>query len=807
MDDQLQQARKRVIVEGSGNGKDKDNGQSKGLSRSGHEVGVPVVSDRDNNFRDLTNPFESDLTWDSLRSLYQNCHHCVAVGNPLIKRDANGFPQHKCRSCGGIGTCETIRLRVPIDTPFDDSKVSKTGPCCQTMSGIMASAEQGCQLCVFLLKQLSNDELAKLTEPSRDGILRHVWSTRSGSSYKSFTYYYGCDQNDVSKYVTRKSVHFTIDGEFRHITTPTWVMDANIMNSDSAFELGLQDQGLESDEEAIHDIIHENNTKVIDGTTKSYACMALARRWLQDCQRHHKCYESFQSFFSLERAFVTRRVQGSKSMSIRGHVIQRRLPSRLLYLGTAANIRLCITTKLPRKTGYMTLSHCWGKTPTVKLEKHNLSAFQHDIPYNVLPQTFKDAILITRKWFRCQYLWIDSLCIVQDDKADWKRESALMGSIYAFSMLNIAATHGLNGLSGCFSQRDPRHISRTIIKPPSGFPGHIYEFMEETEEVWQRCVESAPLYQRGWVFQERILAPRTLNFCETQVIWGCHEKREFEGINGYHGKFDDVVDMNWDQMVEAYSRCALTRDEDKLVAISGLAQVKQPFIDSPYIAGLWEIELPRNLLWKTETTADYSKPSYPPQYRAPSWSWAAVNGPVSLRHPLKGGYRKYTQDFEDLIKVININIDHVNDSFGQVASGYITFKGGLTSLQVSLDPALSIIEGKHHMYKTLLHELKLCGESYFDVHPPCGEEYYGMPIMGTWKCIPAGKEDHKYIEGLLLAKISGVRGTFRRVGTFTAFEPYNGMGEEARHFIHREDYLKLDTLHQRGFQQYIFKVI
>ena len=82
-----------------------------------------------------------------------------------------------------------------------------------------------------------------------------------------------------------------------------------------------------------------------------------------------------------------------------------------------------------------------------------------------------------------------------------------MGSVYVFSMLNIAAAHGSNGLSGCFSQRDPIHVSRTITKPPDGLPGHIYEFMEETEEVWQRYVQSAPLYQRAWVFQERILAP------------------------------------------------------------------------------------------------------------------------------------------------------------------------------------------------------------------------------------------------------------------------------------------------------------
>ena len=70
------------------------------------------------------------------------------------------------------------------------------------------------------------------------------------------------------------------------------------------------------------------------------------------------------------------------------------------------------------------------------------------------------------------------------------------------------------------------------------------------------------------------------------MIWGCHEERQFEGINGYCGRFDDVVDMSWDQIVKSYSKCALTRDEDTLIAISGLARVKQSFINSLYIAGL-----------------------------------------------------------------------------------------------------------------------------------------------------------------------------------------------------------------------------
>ena len=752
-----------------------------------------------------------------LQSIHQNCHHCVASGNRLVKKDPDGksLMPLQCHLCNPRWFKKHTKPRhIGADEP------PPTRPCCQTVSGILAYAQRGCPLCGFLLKQLSEKELKAVVDSGKDGILRHVWGSRPGSNYRSFTYYYGCDPEDLSDFVARKSVHFSIDGKLSQayhvfrllvLLTPKFV--------DSASELGLQEEGLETDEEATSEVVHENSKKVPSDTTNSEACMLMARGWLRHCRSNHGCYE--QSL-AMHRPKVNR----NNSAAYERPSIERRLPTRLLYLDTASSIRLCSTANLPHGTEYMTLSHCWGKSPTMKLRKNSLSSFLQNIPLNALTQTFKDAILITRKWFHCRYLWIDSLCIIQDDVHDWRTEAALMGSVYIFSKLNIAAAHGSNGLAGCFSQRDPMQVARTITKAVEGLPGRIYEFMEETEEVWQRCVDSAPLHQRGWVFQERMLAPRTLHFCQSQVIWGCLKERSFEGMNSYRGKFDDLRYMSWEKIVEHYTKSSFTCEGDMLVALSGLARAKQSLVQSPYIAGLWKTELPRNLLWKVvATTTDSSIPSYPRHYRAPSWSWAAVNGQIDLEHPLAipslppilrhpplikklRGLRKTLKDIVDLTEVLDVCIDHVGDIYGQVTDGFITFKAGLLPLHISPDVSLSIIEGKNRMHRTSMQNPKLTGESYFDVLLPFREFYYGMPIMGVWKKRRTSQKSHIYLEGLLLEKVVGEQGTYRRLGTFIMFGQNGETNlEVAWPLITAEDYIKEEGVHTRGFRQYVLRVI
>jgi hypothetical protein len=100
----------------------------------------------------------------------------------------------------------------------------------------------------------------------------------------------------------------------------------------------------------------------------------------------------------------------------------------------------------------MTLSHCWGSAQLITTTANTIKQRIAGIPLEDLPQTFKDAVSLTRN-LGIRYLWIDSLCIKQLDEEDWETEARKMGSVYSHSYLNIAATSSAEGRGGCFKER------------------------------------------------------------------------------------------------------------------------------------------------------------------------------------------------------------------------------------------------------------------------------------------------------------------------------------------------------------------
>jgi hypothetical protein len=157
----------------------------------------------------------------------------------------------------------------------------------------------------------------------------------------------------------------------------------------------------------------------------SEASFNLVREWLAKCNSSHEC-----------RPLLPR------STPFR--------PTRLLYVGTADNfedIFLSESETFPQDAKYVTLSHCWGSNPIISLQKDLVSAFKKNIPWNQLPLSIQDALVVTRK-LKIKFLWIDSLCIIQDDEEDWLRESMLMAEVYSHSYLNLAAAASSDSSGG-----------------------------------------------------------------------------------------------------------------------------------------------------------------------------------------------------------------------------------------------------------------------------------------------------------------------------------------------------------------------
>jgi hypothetical protein len=286
------------------------------------------------------------------------------------------------------------------------------------------------------------------------------------------------------------------------------------------------------------------------------------------------------------------------------------IPTRLLDVGTSDkdSIKLVITAQDHQIKSYVTLSHCWGGKDMLKLTKETASSLMHGVPIHDLPLTFQHTIEVTRR-LRKRYIWIDSLCIYQDnnDTSDWLREGLVMDKVYAHSFLNIAATGADDGSKGLFVTRDPDYELRptsTTWWPPSQLDvaaEDATEYVLNDVFLFDRELMSAPLNRRAWVLQERLLAPRVLHFGAGQIFWECKRGTLCERFpkaipsfmrNFAHVAFKSLTRANgkpiawnttsadqksrrtnaqayslWNQYVTAYSASLLTYQSDKMIAL------------------------------------------------------------------------------------------------------------------------------------------------------------------------------------------------------------------------------------------------
>ncbi|KAH8600172.1 heterokaryon incompatibility protein-domain-containing protein, partial [Bisporella sp. PMI_857] len=265
-------------------------------------------------------------------------------------------------------------------------------------------------------------------------------------------------------------------------------------------------------------------------------------------------------------------------------------PTRLLDLQAFGNNCLDIRLiEIPiRDSPFATLSHCWGASGNTKCQAtmRALRDLRDRILYTDLPKTYRDAITVCRS-LEIRYLWIDSLCIIQDSKEDWAREATSMSYVYSNSHLTISADWSPNPEGGCFK----------AIDAPPGFE------MEETV-----CITTG----RAWAFQERFLSRRNLHFTQNQLFWECRE--------GFAGEDKDRLHAWCHKFVEKYSRARITFPTDRIPAISALARLFADDLCSPYLAGLWLEGLWYTLSW---FRPDHEGGERPKDYIAPSWSWCS----------------------------------------------------------------------------------------------------------------------------------------------------------------------------------------
>ncbi|KAF2785830.1 HET-domain-containing protein, partial [Melanomma pulvis-pyrius CBS 109.77] len=290
------------------------------------------------------------------------------------------------------------------------------------------------------------------------------------------------------------------------------------------------------------------------------------------------------------------------------------LPRRVLDVDT--NLIKLVETEKSETGYYVALSHCWGKPENhpPKTTRTNYKDHLAGIPLAMLPKTFQDAVKITRH-IGVQYLWIDSLCIVQDDESDWNREAANMGAIYEYARLTIAAAGAPDCKRGCFLSSDQRTYppdpSRVTVlsQGSNGLPVTVHFAAVPWEEYTPYFSE---LGCRAWARQEWYLSRRLLLFTRGGISWKCRVSQ----FNEREVYYDMEEKREWEHLLQRYSEDDLTYETDRLVALQGVANQVSPIMDGTYHFGLWT-HMPELLFWMMRgPETDVKGPD------APSWSWA-----------------------------------------------------------------------------------------------------------------------------------------------------------------------------------------
>lgn len=211
------------------------------------------------------------------------------------------------------------------------------------------------------------------------------------------------------------------------------------------------------------------------------------------------------------------------------------LPKRVLSIRTDNEGTICVRLVEPRfgeEGAYIALSHCWGISQTCVTAhatpedtESTLQARKKGIPWNTLPKTFQDAITLT-SLLDISFIWIDSLCIIQNDAEDWAIESAKMADIYEYASLTLSATASAGDSYGCFSKSFSTSRSLPVSLPED--VGTCEIAVRKPITHWDTIGQSEmharfPLMSRGWAFQERLLSRRVLHFSEAELVWECRE--------------------------------------------------------------------------------------------------------------------------------------------------------------------------------------------------------------------------------------------------------------------------------------------
>lgn len=439
--------------------------------------------------------------------------------------------------------------------------------------------------------------------------------------------------------------------------------------------------------------------------------------WLRHCDAHAACHPG--------------------AISVESELVPVVLPTRLLHLTPGhSHPQVKIVTAahyLRTNIRYATLSHCWGTAVGLRLLRSVYDEYCSAIPWSSLPLTFQHTITAALK-LDLTYLWIDALCIVQDDQDDWLSEASKMVDVYQNSYLNIAATASVNSSQGLFRRRNPACLQSFLV-PRSQQSGATSGFLCYTDRWWT-SIEHSPLAERAWTVQERFLAPRILHFAADEVYWECNEVYTAESLSAalsfkpdnnltlyrpaYHlgrpsQQHPGVLRRLWHAIQSAYAKASLTYVKDRPFAIAGLSRLLCRLLrypDDQYLCGLWRPWIASDLMWRA--SAGWTAP--PGLLRVdslPSWSWLSL-----CRGSYIDRYEGYDGGTAISIECLDVTLNPKSDLFGPMHSAKLLMRAPLCQVMLSKGippfydrPRLVDVQG----YGIRFRESRLRADEHFEL--------------------------------------------------------------------------------------------
>ena len=418
--------------------------------------------------------------------------------------------------------------------------------------------------------------------------------------------------------------------------------------------------------------------------------------WLGECDENHQCRE-----------------QRSDSP----------LPRRVIEVSPSGGQQPRIIESNGRRGSYAALSYCWGKQPFLSLTCNNYRQLMDGLDMSLVSPTIRDAVLVTQS-MAIPYLWVDALCIIQDSEDDKTSQIASMSDIYASSTVTVVAASAESASQGFLS---PRTDSETVYTIPVRLGPHIFGSMS-INELDAACYDerSEPIAKRAWTMQEQVLAPRTVAFATHTMIWSCKAGARAYGdalhfphdLDAGYNDNDEKYSLNlrsllltreeaqnnkdkalacWLRLITAYSLRRASLERDKLNAVAGIAS-HDAFSSALglYHAGMWEYDLARQLIWRTGQSHRTLGPNEifvfrrPSEWRAPSWSWASLDGGII--------YFELSYDDDDepkmdvLCDIVECETTHKypdRNPFGEVTAAHLVLRAAMR--KAWFDPATSSV--------------------------------------------------------------------------------------------------------------------